>query len=232
MKSIVSFSGGKDSTAMLIRMLEIGMKVDQIVFADTMYEFPDMYEYINKVNKYIKRFGDYNIEIIKTNEKLEEWMFGEITRGNSKGEIRGFPLTAYPCYWSRESKYKILDKQMKGHIRYIGIAVDEKNRMVKDYYERGYRYPLVEWGWTEDYCIEYLKEKDLHNPLYDKFDRLGCWWCPKQSLNSLEVLINEYPEKWRQLKEWDKQIRDINPKRQFKPNNTLDDIELKLSRRK
>ena len=39
MKHIVSFSGGKDSTAMLLMMLEKGMKVDYIVFVDTGKEF-------------------------------------------------------------------------------------------------------------------------------------------------------------------------------------------------
>ena len=40
MKYIVSFSGGKDSTAMLLRLLEEGRPVDDIVFCDTTAEFP------------------------------------------------------------------------------------------------------------------------------------------------------------------------------------------------
>ena len=39
---VVSFSGGKDSTAMLLRMLELGMPVDEIIFCDTTVEFPQM----------------------------------------------------------------------------------------------------------------------------------------------------------------------------------------------
>ena len=34
-KKIVSFSGGKDSTAMLLRLLEENYQVDDIVFFDT-----------------------------------------------------------------------------------------------------------------------------------------------------------------------------------------------------
>lgn len=48
---VVSFSGGKDSTAMLLRMLEEGMPVDIILFCDTGLEFPDMYRHIEKVEK-------------------------------------------------------------------------------------------------------------------------------------------------------------------------------------
>ena len=37
MKYLVSLSGGKDSTAMLIRMLELGYQVDDIVFVDVRF---------------------------------------------------------------------------------------------------------------------------------------------------------------------------------------------------
>ena len=35
---VVSFSGGKDSTAMLLHMLELGMPVDEVVNVDTGFE--------------------------------------------------------------------------------------------------------------------------------------------------------------------------------------------------
>lgn len=34
MKHIVSFSGGKDSTAMLLKMLEDNYEIDEIIFCD------------------------------------------------------------------------------------------------------------------------------------------------------------------------------------------------------
>ena len=43
---VVSLSGGKDSTAMLLLMLEMGMQVDEIVNVDTGMEFPGMAEHI------------------------------------------------------------------------------------------------------------------------------------------------------------------------------------------
>ncbi len=46
MKHIVSFSGGKDSTAMLLMVIEYGMQIDDIIFCDTGKEFPEMYEHI------------------------------------------------------------------------------------------------------------------------------------------------------------------------------------------
>lgn len=52
---VVSFSGGKDSTAMLLHMIELNMPIDDIIFVDTSIEFPAMYEHINKVEQYIGR---------------------------------------------------------------------------------------------------------------------------------------------------------------------------------
>lgn len=40
---VVSFSGGKDSTAMLLRLLELGEPINEIIFCDTYKEFPQMY---------------------------------------------------------------------------------------------------------------------------------------------------------------------------------------------
>ena len=51
MKHIVSFSGGKDSTAMLLRMLEENMQVDEIIYCDTYKEIPQMYKNIEKIKK-------------------------------------------------------------------------------------------------------------------------------------------------------------------------------------
>ena len=43
---VVSFSGGKDSTAMLLHMPELGMPIDEVVTVDTGMEFPAMYRHI------------------------------------------------------------------------------------------------------------------------------------------------------------------------------------------
>ena len=52
-KHIVSLSGGKDSTAMLLRMLEEGWPVDLIIFCDTGLEFDAMYRHIEKLETYV-----------------------------------------------------------------------------------------------------------------------------------------------------------------------------------
>ena len=53
MEHVVSFSGGKDSTAMLLMMLDKGMPIDDIIFSDTGMEFPALNTHIEKVEQYI-----------------------------------------------------------------------------------------------------------------------------------------------------------------------------------
>lgn len=45
----VSLSGGKDSTAMLLKMLEMGMQIDVVLFCETGLDFPEIEEHIRKV---------------------------------------------------------------------------------------------------------------------------------------------------------------------------------------
>ena len=51
--NIVSLSGGKDSTAMLLMMIEKKEPIHHIVFFDTGWEFPEMISHIDKLEKYI-----------------------------------------------------------------------------------------------------------------------------------------------------------------------------------
>ena len=51
----VSYSGGKDSTYMLLRMIELGMPIDAVLYADTGMEFPEMYDHLHKVDDLLFR---------------------------------------------------------------------------------------------------------------------------------------------------------------------------------
>lgn len=87
MKHIVSFSGGKDSTAMLLRMLEENMQIDEIVFVNTGKDFPDMLEHIKQVNSYIaKKYGKL-ITSLQPYNSFDYYMFEhKKTRGKNKGK--------------------------------------------------------------------------------------------------------------------------------------------------
>lgn len=80
---LVSFSGGKDSTAMLLGMLEHDMKIDCILFCDTGLEFPAMYEHIAKVEQDIGR----KITVVKADHTYEEFMFDVPVRRSADSPV-------------------------------------------------------------------------------------------------------------------------------------------------
>ena len=96
-KHIVNFSGGKDSTAMLLRMLEENMQVDEIIFCNVKAtqqiggELPEMYDYINKINNYIKQKYNKEITVLSQEKSFEDYFYTKKIRGKRKGQIYGFP---------------------------------------------------------------------------------------------------------------------------------------------
>ena len=100
-KHIVSFSGGKDSTAMLLRMVEEKMNIDEIIFCDTTVEFPEIYNHIEEVEKYIK----IPITKLKTQENFEYYLLNyEKKKGKAKGQL-GYSFPDYRNRWCT-SKFK------------------------------------------------------------------------------------------------------------------------------
>ncbi|MFR6179635.1 MAG: phosphoadenosine phosphosulfate reductase family protein [Flavonifractor plautii] len=55
----VSLSGGKDSTCLLLLMIERGLPIDAVIWADTGMEFPEMYGHISKVDEHLYRERGY-----------------------------------------------------------------------------------------------------------------------------------------------------------------------------
>jgi len=223
MKNIVSFSGGKDSTAMPLMMLERGIQVNEIYFADTGVEFPELYEYIDKVEEYI----GHPIIRLQPAKSWDDHFYATYKRGKRKGERYGFPAVVYGCWARPKLKTEQLDKiHLPDSNVYIGIAADEKERTNRKAYTNSncnYRFPLVEWGITEEDCINYLKAKGLENQLYERFSRLDCWMCPKQNLKSLRSLYLCYPELWTKLKQYEK-----DSPHGFRLDYTLDELELRF----
>lgn len=225
-KHIVSFSGGKDSTAMLLKMIENNMPIDEVVYCKIMAtptigaEYPEMYKYLDRIDEYLMKSIGKKLTRIEPKISFEEQFYTIKQRNKHKGEIYGFPYTI--SSWCNDRlKMKALNKYFKQqgeHIRYIGIAYDEPKRLAK--LQENARAPLAEWKMTEKDCLEFLKERNLLNPLYEKFNRLGCWFCPKQRLKSLRILRRDYPELWNMLLKW-----QLDSEVKFKPNYTVQQLD-------
>ena len=213
--NIVSFSGGKDSTALLLMMLERGIKVDYIVCVDTGKEFPQMYEHIKQVEEYIGR----KITVLKYAKSYDYWLGEHIkTRGKNKGKI-GYGWATPGARWCTSSKTQLITKFLKSlgdeYREFIGIAYDEAHRC-KDKV-----YPLVEWKITEADALKYCYDKGFDwGGLYEHFHRVSCFCCPLKSISELRQLYRHYPAQWQIIKEM-----DIKAYNKFRADYSIAELE-------
>lgn len=104
------------------------------------------------------------------------------------------------CY----KKYKKELNNKYDVIEYVGIAVDEQYRLIREN-NIGHKHPLVDWGWTELDALKYCYNKGFDwEGLYEIFDRVSCWCCPLQSMKDLKQLWKHFPDLWDKLSEMDK----------------------------
>ena len=219
---VVSFSGGKDSTAMLLRMIEENYPIDIILHCDTGIEFPEMDEHIRKVEKYIGR----KITVIKSEKDYMYWGTQHVHESKSGEICTGY---GYASVFNRSCtgvlKRDVIDKYFRELrkdyeiVEYVGIAYDEPGR-------KGDKvYPLIDWEMTEAHCLEYCYSRGFDwRGLYKYKKRVSCWCCPLQSLNDLRFLYYKRPELWFELMRMDVEFsKTARP--MFKTNVSLTDIE-------
>lgn len=234
---VCSLSGGKDSSAMLLRLLEENRPVDMILFCDTGLEFPDMYAHIDKLEKYIGRpitriRAEYSFEYYFSNapikrgnpEKFRE-QFGE--------DYNGYGWMGPKMRWCTN---RLKDQPREQFLRslrekydirqYVGIAADEKYRLERKNNQRfECIHPLVEWNMTEADCLQYCKELGFDwNGLYDRFRRVSCWICPLQSLLELRKLWEFYPELWAKLRHYDEMTW-----RKYRADYSVRELEIRFA---
>ena len=151
-KHIVSLSGGKDSTAMLLRLIEEGRPVDIILFCDTGLEFDAMYRHIDKLEKYIGK----PITRLKSDKDFEYLLLEHMPKRKNPELIgrKGYSWSGPRNRWCTAIlKQRVIDKYLHDIakeytlVQYIGIAADEPERI------KGFNYPLVDWGMTEADCL-------------------------------------------------------------------------------
>ena len=225
---VVSFSGGKDSTAMVLHMIELGEHIDEVVCCDTYKEFPAMYRHIEKVKKVIEDAG-IKFTMLRSEKTFDQLMFEEKTPGkNSIGRGWATPIIRW-C--TGELKRDVIRRYFKGIrkkynlIECVGLAADEEHRFGrKNNKNPNHRHPLVEWGWVEADCLKYCYERGYDwEGLYDIFNRVSCWCCPLRSFGENRKLWKLFPDLWEELKDMDK--RSYNT---YRADYSVEDLEVRF----
>lgn len=216
MKTYLSWSGGKDSTASIILAHENNIHIDGIIMSEVMFdhsrnisgEEPLHITWIYDVAIPIieKEFG-YKVTIVKSKKDYVEEFYTPLSHSRipeRNGKLRGFPLGG-KCVINRDLKLQPLTNFFKNipnceHI--LGIAADESIRLqrLKD----NQRSLLAEYNINEDDTYDICKKYNLLSPIYSTSTRGGCWFCPNKSLGYLAKIKKNYPLLWTSLKELSK----------------------------
>ena len=204
MKYIASISFGKDSLAMLLKLIEEQKPLDEVVFYDTGMEFKCIY---NLRNKILPLLEAHNIKYteLKPKDTFLYTMFEKPVKKRNGTIGKGYSWCGGRCRWGTTEKLKAIEKHCKGNYEYVGLAYDEQNRLSKE--RKGNKlFPLAEWKMTEKDCLKYCYNKGYNwnedgIELYSILDRVSCWCCCNKNLKELENYYKYLPKYWNKLKE-------------------------------
>jgi len=239
----VSLSGGKDSSALLLLMLEKDMPIDCVLYADTGMEFPEMEAHIAKLDALLFRERGIHITTLRHPQGFEWLMFDvplQKERAINRRIAMGQSLTGYGWPGMRvrwctgQLKTHLIAKEVnrlkkeKSALNYIGIAADETWRC------KGEEYPLVDWKITEAQALQICYDRGYDwGGLYEIYHRCSCWCCPLQRIDELRKLRRHHPELWARLRDMDNRARAMfgpGPLGQFKKDWTVERLEERFAR--
>ena len=192
MKHIVAISGGKDSTAMALRLAEIKENEYEYIFTPTGNELPELFEHLTRIQ-----------DILKT----------EIKNISPGCDLIGLSreMNAIPNWRMRFCTRILKIEPYQQYVRknlpicsYVGLRADEDGRAGLEWdNEPRYKsvYPLREWNWGISEVVGYLNRKKITIPR-----RTDCALCFFQSLYEWYLLDKEYPDLYQQGVDLEKEI--------------------------
>lgn len=194
---IVSYGGGTNSTALLIGLHERGERPDAITFADTGSERPETYAYVATMNAWCKRVGFPEIVTVMKGGRAE-------TLEENCLRMKMLPSAAYG-YKGCSHKYKIEPQEQWANnderckaawaagekvVKMIGYDADEEHRAkIPEDKKYTYHYPLVEWGWGRDECVDAIARAGLCQP-----GKNACFFCPSSKPKEIRMMAATHPE--------------------------------------
>lgn len=204
MRYVCSVSFGKDSLAMLLRLLEENKPLDEVVYFNNGMDFKAIYNIRDKI---IPILQARNIKYTELKPKCDfcYQMFEKPVKVGKPNEHKGYSWCGGRCRWGTMEKIQTIQKYCQDAYEYVGIAVDEPQRLEKE--RKGNKiFPLAEWGMTERDCLLYCYSKGFNwleegVELYSILDRVSCWCCANKNLKELKNYYLYLPTYWEKLKE-------------------------------
>jgi hypothetical protein len=179
--SVVSYGAGTNSTAMLVGLHERGERPDLILFADTGGERPETYHHRDAVSDWCEGVGFPRIVTVAEAVSLEADC---LTRGALPGIAYGFKSCS-DHYKIRPQKRWLKAQGVTAPWFWVGIDAGEAHRAK---YEET-RYPLIEWDWARDECVEAIRRAGLPQP-----GKSACFFCPSSKPHEILELKRLHPD--------------------------------------
>lgn len=188
--NVISFSGGKDSTAMLLKMIEHGENIHSVVWFDTERDFPEILAHIEKLK--------FNLPQIKF-QTIRHWAGFDFLadRYGDAHKSGGWCTAAKRDCCNKYIRLVVKDNPDIEVCECVGFALDEQQREAKYGKKWRVRYPLQEYNMTENDALKYCYSKGydfsgIYNWMPSK--RVSCYNCPKQSKADWEAIAEHHPE--------------------------------------
>ena len=193
---VVSYGGGLNSVAVLVGLHERGIKPDLITMADTGAEKPLTYDHVEYMQGIVKSWWDMDIVIVKPKISIIDHcdktsMLPSLAYGrrSCSQKFKHEPMEKYVKAWCKERGIteftKIIGYDAGEAYRYNGKPTEKqlKKCLVETYW-----YPLVDWGWVRDGCINAVIRAGLIVP-----PKSACYFCPASKRSEVLTLGKNYP---------------------------------------
>lgn len=233
MKYIASCSFGKDSLAMVLRLLEENYPLDEIVYFDIGVEFDSIRKNAEKIKPILEARG-VKFTILEPKDTFIYTMTEKPVIKRNGETQSGYKWCGGCARWGTSLKLDAIKEHNKTYenevvVEYIGVAADERQRINRERSNKRVKiYPLVEWEMKEKDCLEYCYSRGWHwnengYELYDLLDRVSCKYCKNKNLHELRNIYHYMPTVWQELKELQDKV-----KMPYKDGKTIHDIETRF----
>jgi 3'-phosphoadenosine 5'-phosphosulfate sulfotransferase (PAPS reductase)/FAD synthetase len=169
-KHVIGLSGGKDSTALALRLMEIEPRDYELICNATGNELPEMVEHWAKLERMM------GLPIKKVGHTTD--LYGLIEQMQMLPNFRARWCTRI---LKIEPTIEYFESLAEGSILYVGLRADEEARRGIYGEDIKIRFPMREWGWNEADVWKYLGQRNVTIPR-----RTDCAVCPYQRLGECD----------------------------------------------
>lgn len=205
---------------MLLRILNKNLPLDIVLFYNTGMEFESIYRIRDAIKPLLLQRGVEFVELSPTKPFLYSMLEREVV-SKQKGRHYGYGWCGGRCRWGTSEKTRAIRKYKQSlnvqTVDYVGIAADDTQRFEKEKSPER-RLPLVDWGMTEENCLQYcytygirwMEKSTVPDSgdfdLYEILDRVSCWCCTNKNLKELRNIYTYLPQYWEKLRELQRKI--------------------------